>query len=98
MIRVLLPENLAKLAHCEREVEFDLSAQITRGTILDAVEARYPMLAGTIRDQQSRVRRPFIRFFACGEDLSYGPDDEPVPDAVREGRELFMVIGAMAGG
>ena len=98
MIRVGLPAHLRKLAGVEREVELALDAPVTAGAILDALEARYPMLRGTIRDHVTRKRRPFVRFFACNEDLSHEPADAPLPDAVADGREPFLIVGAMAGG
>ena len=98
MIRVVLPAHLRKLAHVEREVQLEVDGQITQRSVLDALEARYPMLRGTIRDQVTHQRRPFVRFFACEEDLSHEPPDAPLPDAVATGAEPFLVIGAMAGG
>ncbi len=98
MIRVVLPAHLRKLARVEREVELDLAGPVTQRAVLDALEARYPMLRGTIRDQVTHKRRPFVRFFACEEDLSHDPPDDPLPDAVANGSEPFLVVGAMAGG
>jgi molybdopterin synthase sulfur carrier subunit len=98
MIRVVLPAHLRKLAQVEREVALEVAAPITQRSVLDALEARYPMLRGTIRDQVTRKRRPFVRFFACEEDLSNDPPDQPLPDAVASGAEPFLVVGAMAGG
>ncbi len=98
MIRVVLPAHLRRLAHVDREVELDVEGQVTQRSVLDALEARYPMLRGTIRDQVTQRRRPFVRFFACEEDLSHEPPDAPLPDAVATGAEPFLVIGAMAGG
>ena len=98
MIRVVLPAHLRKLAHVDREVQLDVEGRVTQGSVLDALEARYPMLRGTIRDQVTRQRRPFVRFFACEEDLSHEPADTPLPDAVATGAEPFLIIGAMAGG
>ena len=98
MIRVVLPYHLRNLARVDGEVELDLTPPVTVGSVLDALETRYPVLRGTIRDHVTRERRPFIRFFACKEDLSLDPPDTPLPAAVIEGREPFMVIGAMAGG
>jgi sulfur-carrier protein len=98
MIRVVLPAHLRKLAHVGGEVTLDVAGPVTQRTILDALEARYPMLRGTIRDHVTQRRRPFVRFFACGEDLSNGLPDEPLPDAVATGVERFLVVGAMAGG
>ena len=98
MIRVVLPAHLRKLARSEREVALDLAGPVTQRTVLDALEARYPMLCGTIRDHVSQQRRPFVRFFACQEDLSHESPDAPLPDAVASGDEPFLIIGAMAGG
>jgi len=98
MIRVVLPANLRKLAHVDREVQLEVEGAITQRSILDALEQRYPMLRGTIRDQLTQRRRPFVRFFACEEDLSHELPDAPLPDAVARGTEPFLVIGAMAGG
>jgi sulfur-carrier protein len=98
MIRVVLPAHLRKLAHVGGEVSFDVEGLVTQRSILDALEARYPMLRGTIRDHVSQRRRPFVRFFACQEDLSHEPPDAPLPDAVATGAEPFLVVGAMAGG
>jgi sulfur-carrier protein len=96
MIRVVLPAHLGHLARCEREVT--LEAAPTQRGVLDALEARYPVLRGTMRDVGSGRRRPFVRFFACGEDLSHESPDDPLPEAVAEGKEPFRVVGAMAGG
>jgi hypothetical protein len=98
MIRVVLPTHLRRLARLDGEVPLDVAGQITQRAILDALEARYPMLRGTIRDQITQQRRPFVRFFACQEDLSHLPPDTPLPDAVAAGAEPFFVIGALAGG
>ena len=98
MIRVVLPQHLQRLAGAGREVELDVPDVVTRGSVLDALEAAYPALRGTIRDHVTRQRRPFIRFFACGQDLSHDPPDTPLPAAVADGTEPFMVVGAMAGG
>ena len=98
MIRVVLPAHLRKLAHVDREVELEVVGKITQRSVLDALEARYPMLRGTIRDQVTQRRRPFVRFFACEEDLSHEPPDAPLPEAVGTGAEPFLIIGAMAGG
>ena len=98
MIRVVLPANLRKLARVEGEVKFEIVGQITQRSILDAVEASYPMLRGTIRDQVTHQRRPLVRFFACEQDLSHEPPDAPLPEAVAIGVEPFLVVGAMAGG
>ena len=98
MIRVVLPTHLRKLAHVQGEVKLDVEGQVTQRSILDALEARYPMLRGTIRDHVTQRRRPFVRFFACEEDLSHELPDAPLPDAVATGTEPFLVVGAMAGG
>ena len=98
MIRVVLPAHLRKLAQVDEEVKLEVKGQVTQRSVLDALEARYPMLRGTIRDQVTYVRRPFVRFFACEEDLSHEPPDAPLSDAVATGKEPFMVVGAMAGG
>ncbi len=98
MIRVVLPPHLRKLARVEREVQLDVEGRVTVSSVLDALEARYPMLRGTIRDQVTQRRRPFVRFFACEEDLSHEPPDAPLPDAVATGAEPFLVVGAMSGG
>ena len=98
MIRVTLPAHLRTLAKVSGEVQLDLQGQVTQAAILTAIETRYPMLAGTIRDHGTLKRRPFIRFFACGEDLSHESPDALVPDQVVKGAEPFMVIGAIAGG
>jgi sulfur-carrier protein len=98
MIRVTLPAHLRKLAHVDGEVKLDVEGQVTQRSVLDALEARYPMLRGTIRDHVTQRRRAFVRFFACGEDLSHEPPDTPLPDAVATGAEPFMIVGAIAGG
>ena len=98
MIRVTLPAHLRKLAHVDGEVRLDVDAPVTQRSVLDALEARYPMLSGTIRDHVTQRRRAFVRFFACGEDLSHEPPDAPLPDAVATGAEPFMIVGAIAGG
>jgi molybdopterin converting factor small subunit len=98
MIRVVLPTNLRTLAHADREVRLELEGPATQRSVLDALEARYPMLRGTMRDQLTCKRRPFIRFFACQMDLSHEAVDAPLPDAVASGAEPFLVVGAMAGG
>ena len=98
MIRVVLPAHLRTLARVDGEVKLDVAAQVTRHAVLDALEARYPMLRGTIRDHVTQERRPFLRFFACEEDLSNEPPDAPLPDVVATGAEPFLVVGAMAGG
>jgi molybdopterin synthase sulfur carrier subunit len=98
MIRVILPQHLRTLAKARVEVELEVEGPITQRSVLDALEARYPMLRGTIRDQVTQERRPFLRFFACEGDLSHEPPDAPLPDAVASGAEPFIVIGAIAGG
>jgi molybdopterin synthase sulfur carrier subunit len=98
MIRVVLPAHLRSLARVEDEVTLDLDGQATLGSVLDALEERYPMLRGTIRDHVTHKRRSFVRFFACEEDLSHDPQDTLLPEAVTSGAEPFMVVGAMAGG
>ena len=98
MIRVVLPPHLRTLAHVDGEVTVDVDGRATQRSVLDALELQYPMLRGTIRDHVSRQRRAFVRFFACQEDLSHEPPDDPLPDAVEKGTEPFMVVGAMAGG
>jgi len=98
MIRVIIPQHLRTLAHVGSEVTLEVAGQITQRSVLDALEARYPMLRGTIRDQVTQQRRAFLRFFACEEDLSHEPADAPLPDAVASGKEPFIVIGAIAGG
>lgn len=98
MIRVQLPYHLQTLARVGREVELPLEGVSTIGSVLDALETRYPMLRGAVRDQITGARRPFIRFFACGEDLSLEPYEFPLPDLVVSGKEIFRIVGAMAGG
>ena len=98
MIRVLLPAHLRTLARVDDEVTLDLDGQATLRSVLDALEARYPMLRGTIRDHVTHKRRSFVRFFACEEDLSHESPDAPLPAAVLSGAEPFLVVGAMAGG
>lgn len=98
MIRVVLPAHLRTLAQVGGEVRLDVEGRATPGAVLDALEARYPMLRGTIRDQVTKQRRPFLRFFACEQDLSHEPADALLPDAVAAGVEPFLVVGAMAGG
>jgi hypothetical protein len=98
MIRVLLPFHLQRLANSGREVTIEVNGLVTQRTILDALEIRYPVLRGTIRDPITKKRRDFIRFFACGEDLSHESVDAPLPDAIGNGSERFMIVGAMAGG
>jgi len=98
MIRVLLPQHLRTLAHVAGEVQVEIEGQATVRSVLDAIEKAYPMLRGTMRDQITHERRPFVRFFACEEDLSYGSTDEPLPEGISTGVELFLVVGAIAGG
>ena len=98
MIRVILPHHLRTLAHVGNEVELEVKDTVTQRSVLDALEARYPMLRGTIRDQATLQRRAFLRFFACEQDLSHQPPDSPLPEAVASGGEPFIVIGAIAGG
>ena len=98
MIRVALPAHLRTLARVGSEVTLEVKGPVTQRSILDALETRYPMLQGTIRDHVSKQRRPFLRFFACQEDLSHEPPDAPLPDAVASGAEPFLVVGAVAGG
>jgi len=98
MIRVVLPAHLRTLAKISGEVELEVKGQVTQRSILDALEARYPMLQGTIRDHVTQERRAFVRFFACQEDLSHESPDAPLPDAVGSGAEPFLVVGAIAGG
>jgi hypothetical protein len=98
MIRVVLPHHLRTLARVGKEVELQVDGSATLGAVLDALEASYSMLRGTIRDHATQKRRPFIRFFACGQDLSHEPPEALLPDAVVKGEEPFMVVGAMAGG
>jgi hypothetical protein len=98
MIRVVLPQHLRTLAHVGSEVQITVSGRVTLGSILDSIEAEYPMLKGTIRDHTTQQRRPFLRFFACGEDMSHEPPGSPVPREVVAGAEPFLIIGAIAGG
>ena len=98
MIRVLLPPHLRTLARVDGEVQLDVEGQVPQRSVLDALESSYPMLRGTIRDHVTGQRRPFLRFFACEEDLSHEPPDAPLPDAVAKGAEPFLVVGAIAGG
>jgi|SRR6185503_13390003 len=98
MIRVILPTHLRTLAHVGSEVTLEVSPPVTVRSVLDALEARYPMLRGAIRDHGTLQRRPFLRFFACEEDLTHEPSDAPLPEAVVSGKEPFLVIGAIAGG
>jgi molybdopterin converting factor small subunit len=98
VIRVVIPANLRVLARISGEVELEVEGVVTQGAILDALEDRYPMLRGTLRDQATRKRRPFIRFFACGEDWSHEAPDAPLPEAIAAGREPMLIVGAIAGG
>jgi hypothetical protein len=98
MIRVVLPAHLRTLAKVGGEVTVDVAGPATIASVLDALEARYPMLEGTIRDHVSRARRPFVRYYACEDDLSHEPGDTPLPEPVVRGAEPFLVVGAMAGG
>lgn len=98
MIRIVLPPHLRTLAQVKGDIELEVKGPVTQRSILDALEARYPMLQGTIRDHGTLERRAFLRFFACQEDLSHESPDTPLPDAVAAGREPFLIIGAIAGG
>ena len=98
MIRIMLPAHLRALAHVDGEVTLDVEGEATQRSVLDALEARYPMLRGTIRDHVTQQRRPFVRFFACEQDLSHELPDAPLPAAVATGAEPFFIIGAIAGG
>lgn len=99
MIRVVLPTHLRNLAHLDaREVDVEVPSPVTQAALLDALEATYPALRGTMRHHDTKQRRSFVRFFACEEDLSHEPPDDPLPDAVVTGAEPFLVVGAMAGG
>ena len=98
MIRVMLPYHLRTLAGVDGEVTVDVQGQVTVSSVLDALEKRYPMLCGTIRDQVTRKRRPFLRYFACEEDLSHESPEAPLPDAVANGGEPLLILGAIAGG
>jgi sulfur-carrier protein len=98
MIRVVLPAHLRALARVDGEVRLDISGPVTQRSVLDVLEIRYPMLRGTIRGHDGGPRRAFIRFFACEQDLSHDPPDNPLPDAVVAGAEPFLIVGAMAGG
>jgi len=98
MVRVELPYHLRQLAHVEPEVALDVPGIVTVAAVIDALEARFPMLRGTIRDHATGARRPFLRFFACEEDVSFSPWDAPLPDAVARGVEPFTILGAIAGG
>jgi molybdopterin synthase sulfur carrier subunit len=98
MIRVVLPPHLRTLAHVTSEVQLDVQGRVTRQSVLDALEASYPMLRGTIRDHVTHERRAFVRFFACEQDLSLEPPDTPLPDAIGTGEEPLVIVGALAGG
>jgi molybdopterin synthase sulfur carrier subunit len=98
MIRVVLPAHLRTLARIDGEVKLQIEGEVTQRSVIDALEGQYPMLRGTIRDHEKQQRRAFVRFFACGEDVSHEQPDVPLPDAVATGDEPFMVVGAMAGG
>ncbi len=98
MIRVILPQHLRTLAHAGSEVTLEVTGPVTLRSVLDALEARYPMLRGTIRDQVTQERRPFLRFFACEEDLSHESPDAALPEVVASGKEPLLIIGAIAGG
>src|SRR5947199_8683586 len=98
MVRVILPHHLRNLANVGREVQVDVPGPVTQRSVLDALEARYPMLRGTIRDHATQQRRPMLRYFACEEDLSLEPPDAPLPDAIASGAEPFWIVGAIAGG
>ncbi len=98
MIRVVLPQHLRTLAHVDGEVQLAIDGPATQRSVLDALEARYPMLRGTIRDHVTQQRRPFLRFFVCEEDWSLESPDAPLPEAISAGKEPFMIIGAIAGG
>jgi hypothetical protein len=98
MIRVVLPQHLRTLARVGSEVKIEIAGQVTQRAVIDALELRYPMLGGTIRDYTTQERRPFLRFFACSEDLSHELPDAPLPDAVASGSEPFIILGAIAGG
>jgi hypothetical protein len=98
MVRVVLPQHLRTLAKVGEEVQLDVEGRATTRAILDALEARYPVLQGTIRDHVTLKRRPYLRFFACEEDLSHDSPDAPLPQAIADGKEPFLVVGAMAGG
>ena len=98
MIRVVLPGHLRNLAQSEREIALEVNGPVTQATVLDALEAAYPVLKGTIRDRRTGKRRPLVRFFACKQDLSHETPDAPLPEEVASGNEAFWIIGAMAGG
>ena len=98
MIRVVLPHHLRTLAGVGKEVQLEIEGPVTQGTILDALEAQYPMLLGTVRDHRTQQRRSLVRFYACGQDVSLDAPDAPLPQAVATGAEPFLIVGAMAGG
>jgi sulfur-carrier protein len=98
MIRVVIPQHLRTLANVGSEIQLEVEGRATQRSVLDALEARYPVLCGTIRDHVTQQRRPFLRFFACEEDLSHESPDTPLPEEVASGREPFLIIGAIAGG
>lgn len=98
MVRVVLPYHLKALARISGEVELDVTGPVTQRSILDVLEARFPMLRGTIRDQVTHERRPYVRFYACEQDLSHDPPDDPLPEAIALGKEPFLIVGAVAGG
>jgi hypothetical protein len=98
MIRVVLPHHLRTLAHVDEEIHVDLNGSTTVRAIIDAIEEKYPMLRGTIRDHETQKRRPLVRFFACGEDISHQPIDTPLPDPIAKGTEPLFIMGAIAGG
>lgn len=98
MVKVEIPPHLRTLANVNGEITLDIAGAVTQRSILDALEQRYPMLCGTIRDHTTKQRRAFLRFFACAEDLSHEPPDAPLPEAVASGKEPFLIIGAIAGG
>ncbi len=98
MIRVVLPAHLRTLAKIDGEVVLDVQGEVTQESVIDALEARYPVLRGTIRDHGTHKRRPFMRYFACEQDLSHEPSDKPLPEAVAQGAEPYLIVGAMAGG
>ncbi len=97
-VRAVLPYHLRNLAHVGAEIELEITGPVTVRTVVDAIETRYPMLVGTIRDQATKQRRPFLRFFACEEDLSHASIDAVLPDAVMQGKEPLLIVGAIAGG
>ena len=98
MIRVVLPQHLQTLARVGSEVTLEIAGPVTQGSVLDALEARFPVLEGAIRDHVTKKRRPFLRYFACAQDLSHDPPDAPLPNAVASGAEPYVILGAIAGG